>query len=78
MSTASGWDDPAFDPPHFEPDPDLERDLFVERVDRGEQCPACRRTGPMTITEQYGLPVFTCTCRTSWYDYVTRPTLEAA
>lgn len=53
-------------------------DLYIARVDRGEQCPVCKHLDTMERTEAMGLPLFHCTlCGAEHFDSVTTPTQEA-
>ena len=53
-------------------------DLYVARVDAGEQCPVCKRVQHSVMrTEVFGIPLFHCEwCSAEWFDLVTTPTQE--
>lgn len=80
--SARGWDDPAFEPAPYQPDPDLEYELRMAAIDRGERCVTrgcVAQPNDITRETNIGLPCFHCTrCRARWYDAVTQPTPEAA
>ncbi len=58
---------------------DAAYDRFVERVDNGEQCPDCKAIGMIERRSAAGIPLWHCgVCGTEWFDFVTRPTREAA
>lgn len=75
--SAWGWDEPApyMEPPDYS---DRDYDAMVVRVDSGEQCPVCKEIHPAAKTVVMGIPLFTCAkCRSDWFDFLTRPTVEA-
>ena len=53
-------------------------DLYVARVDAGEQCPVCKHLQRSVMrTEAFGIPLFHCEwCSAEWFDLVTTPTQE--
>lgn len=75
-----GWDEPP--EPYVDHDPDFDGDRlydeFIERVDRGDQCPDCKGYKEITREVALGIPIFHCACGASWFDWVTRPAVEAA
>jgi hypothetical protein len=61
----------------YEPDPDAERELAwgrqQERIDRGDECPACHADRGIKRLETFAGPIFECRCGERWFDFLTRP-----
>jgi ribosomal protein L37AE/L43A len=54
---------------------DRDYDEYVARVDAGEQCPTCKRRGPISKAQALGVPLFHCgVCGAEWFDLFTQPT----
>lgn len=84
--SAEWWANGPPDPrPARDPDEggDAAYDAFVNAVDEGYACPECRQwphrhRNTIMQRDTFSGPVFVCSCGARWFDWVTKPTQEAA